>query len=293
METKTFNRSCPICGPGPQPSSIGRKDGFDWKRCARCHLTYVDVTHGDELQEDYEHYYGENSPVVPELVRRRLHDLVSSFEGYRTHGRLLDVGFGAGWLLRAAADQGWSCWGTELANESLVAARTEPWQVFEGDLLDAAMPPQHFDVITFVEVLEHLPDPLSYLKEATRLLRPGGLLYGTTPNAASANGRILNLDWSIYAAPEHLQLFTPRALKHALASAGLHPLRTHAQGLNPSELKPKTRRAAPGSERVQAAYALNERMERSRSSRALRSVLNGILSSTRLGDSLKFYARRP
>lgn len=293
METSTFIRSCPICALLPRTISIGSKDGFEWKRCGRCRLHYVGVTPDDEPREDYADYYGEDSPVVPALVRKRLHELVKTFEAYRTHGRLLDVGFGAGWLLRAAAEQGWACWGTELASESLEAASTEPWQVYGGDLLDAALPSRHFDVITVVEVLEHLPDPLSYLREAARLLRPGGLLYGTTPNAASLNGRILRLDWSIYAAPEHLQLFTSRALQRALEAAGLQPLRIQAQGLNPAELRSRTRRPAPGKDRVQAAYALNERMERSSSSRAIRTVLNGILSWTRSGDSLKFYARCP
>ena len=283
--------NCPICGSKTHIKEIGSKAGFVWQLCNRCDLRYVDVGDDPGLTDYYEGYYGEHSPVVPPSVRDRLLRLVSTFEPYRSTGRLLDVGFGAGWLMRAAAELGWSCWGTELATESMEAARSEGWQAFEGDLLTAGFPSRHFDVITLVEVLEHLVDPLTYIKEAARLLRPRGLLYGTTPNGGSANARVLGLNWSIYAAPEHLQLFTQSALKDALANGGLEVVQIRAEGLNPSELLARRGRAAAGTARVEAGYVLNERMQRTRRAQVMKSATNRLLSWTRLGDTLKFRAR--
>ena len=290
---KAFTRSCPVCESGVLSKSLGTKAGFEWGHCAQCDLRYVDIRHAKDISGYYKDYYGDHSPIVPEAVRQRLRQLVQSFEPHRSQNRLLDVGFGAGWLLRAAAEQGWSCWGTEVAPESITAAGSEGWRVFEGNLPDANFPPGHFDIITFVEVLEHLVDPLAHLREAARLLRPGGLLYGTTPNATSANARILGLDWSIYSPPEHLQLFTPRALRHALASIGIDLLRIRAEGLNPVELIAGRHRHTTGVNRVEAGYALNEKLVGTRSGRVVKEIANQFLSLTRLGDSLKFYALRP
>lgn len=280
-----------MCGSAVSSKTIGIKSSFEWERCRQCHLHYV-RTEDHHLDEYYKDYYGDDSPVVPDSVRNRLDQLVQSFEPYRSLNRVLDVGFGAGWLLRAAAEQGWSCWGTELAMESIRVARVEGWQVSQADLPDSELPPGHFDVITLVEVLEHLPDPLAYLKETTRLLRPGGLLYGTTPNARGVNARILGLDWTGYSAPEHLQLFSPRALRYGLASAGLDLIHLRAEGFNPFELLARRRHRPTGIDRVEAAYALNERMLGTGSRRAVKSIANHVLSRTRLGDSLKVYAVR-
>lgn len=287
----TFTRACPICGSAGWTEAIGTKAGFAWGRCRRCRLQYVGIGPDVDLREHYEGYYGDDSPVVPDFVRSRISQLVRSFEPYRSTNRLLDVGFGAGWLLRAGAHQGWSCWGTELVAESIETARKAGWHVFEGDLRDASLPAGHFDVITFVEVLEHLPDPLTYLKQAARLLRPGGLLYGTTPNAQGANARLLGLDWSVYTPPEHLQLFTLRALRNALEAAGLDLVQARVEGLNPVELVRRRRRPGP-IDRIEAGYELNEKLVGSRLGSALKSTANRLLTRSRLGDSLKFYALR-
>ncbi|MGC4065845.1 MAG: class I SAM-dependent methyltransferase [Polyangiaceae bacterium] len=48
-----------------------------------------------------------------------------------------------------------------------------------------------FDVVVSMDVIEHVPDPLPWLKDAVRVLRPGGTLFLTTPNYASLSLRVL------------------------------------------------------------------------------------------------------
>jgi SAM-dependent methyltransferase len=48
-----------------------------------------------------------------------------------------------------------------------------------------------FDVVVSMDVVEHVPDPLPWLKEAVRVLRPGGTLFLTTPNYASFSLKFL------------------------------------------------------------------------------------------------------
>lgn len=164
--------------------------------------------------------------------------------------------------------------------------------MFDGPLPQAGFPPNQFDVVCFVEVLEHLPDPISYLKEAARLLRPGGLLYGTTPNARSLNARLLGIKWSIFEAPEHLQIFTQAGLKRAFAQANIKATRIRSEGMNPVELVKKRQSQVPATDRVEAGYAINSRLEAGRLGRLAKGTTNNILSATRLGDTLKFFGQK-
>ena len=65
-----------------------------------------------------------------------------------------------------------------------------------------------FDVVIASEVLEHVLDPHAMLVEILRVLRPGGLLWATTPHGRGISARLLGLEWSNVCPPEHLQLFS-------------------------------------------------------------------------------------
>ena len=287
------HRPCPACADA-RGESAGAENGFALTRCARCGTLFTARVPGPEDAEDYGSYYDEGNLQVPAFVDRRLDALVARMEPHRRTGRWLDVGFGAGALLRAGARRGWEMTGTEVSERAVGAMREAGFDVRGGPL--GELEPESFDVVTALEVLEHVPDPGTLLREAGRVLRPGGVLYLTTPHARGLSSRCLGLRWSVVCPPEHLQLFSIAGLRALCSSAGIRVREVHAHGVNPYELAgalPGKRAKLTGDERVAGSYRVNEVMTRGRTRVLAKELVNGMLSVTRLGDTLKLEAECP
>jgi SAM-dependent methyltransferase len=152
----------------------------------------------------------------------------------------LDFGCGAGGLMRYIADRGAFTtgdrrWPVRVAGHD-VGTYADRLKAAGGlRILDlgqlASEPAGSYDVISMIEVVEHLefPDPVFAL--AARLLKPGGLLLLTTGNIAGPIPRMKGLGYA-YVIPEvHVGYFTPRALGTIYARHGLQPVRFRYDGV--------------------------------------------------------------
>lgn len=286
--------TCPGCRT-TRHKLWGHKNSFGLFRCSTCGVIFTsDHANAAEISALYDHYYDCARFDLPPVVAMSLDRLVFSMESHRRTGRWLDIGFGEGGLLTIAQRRSWSCHGTEISPAALEYGARQGWQVTSDPLADDRFPAQGFDVISMVEILEHLPAPDELLQTAAYLLRPGGILYLTTPNAQSLNRRIIGAQWSIFSPPEHLVIWTPKGVCQALARHGLTPLRVRTEGLNPSEILRRFRRNDKGSapSRNTTGVKLNETFSRSPLRRGIKSAINHCLSMLRVGDSLKVWAQR-
>lgn len=289
-------RACAACGSS-DARSLGIKNDLEILSCRRCASVYTPYSPWYSSEFYYEKYYWDQNLAPPPSVQARVEEIVGQFAPHRETNRLLDIGCGAGSLLLAAQKNGWDAQGLDVSPNAIKHVRELGFNVFHGELRDAHFPSEHFDVITAVELLEHLPDPRAELKEIARLLRPDGLFWTTTPHARGLAARVLGLEWRCILPPEHLQLFSVNGLKSLMLDVGFRKIRLQTTGTNPIEIWNAARGKKPVTveqhyDRVLKGYQLNESLMKSRSRRALKNVLNGVLNASRLGDSLKVFATR-
>lgn len=141
---------------------------------------------------------------------------------------VLDIGCGAGQFLHAAQKRGFSVTGTELS--SVAAERASKLlnvSIYPGDFRDMNLPPESFDLVTLLAVVEHLRAPVSYLCDSAALLKPGGILLIKVPNVASTEygtARLMGQLWRGFIL-EHLYYFTPNFMQKLIDGLGLETLK--------------------------------------------------------------------
>ena len=136
----------------------------------------------------------------------------------------LDIGCGDGALVGIARRAGIECVGTEISHTLIRAVQQRLGEdaIVASSLAD--LPRGFYDVVTLLNVLEHLPDPRATLKRASPLLKPDGLLLVHVPNLGGLPARLLRAHWRHIAPTEHLYYFTPRTLRALMSRADLEPL---------------------------------------------------------------------
>jgi hypothetical protein len=112
----------------------------------------------------------------------------------------------------------------DLDPRSQQAAKAIPGATFYGCMLEELSDPGPYGAIMMSQVLEHAMEPMSWLDRAADLLAPGGVLAVLLPNFSGVY-RLLGASDPMIIPPIHLNHFTSRSLRLALAKAGLHVAR--------------------------------------------------------------------
>ncbi len=82
------------------------------------------------------------------------------------------------------------------------------------------MPDSSYDILVAIEVLEHLLDPAGFVRSAHRKLKPGGMMFLTTPNVYSKQYYPPKPNTAVLCPLDHLNLFSERTLPRLLAQNG-------------------------------------------------------------------------
>lgn len=144
--------------------------------------------------------------------------------------------------------------------------------------------------------------------EIVRILRPGGLLYMTTPHTNGLSPKLLNTKWSVIRAPEHFHLFLIKGMEMLLKSVGFSKIKIATHGFNPVGIyrifrggdnknesinqSADEKQSSEGFDRVKSSDQINQWMVSGNGKKKIKDLLNSVLSTTKMGDTLKIWAGR-
>ncbi len=235
MKSETYR--CNLCGGKARDfekvyTIDSFSEPFDIYRCSRCGLMFrYPMPSEDEVKSFYsEEYYTGKAEVsyiderelgekAKAVWKARLKKLSKMVETDDRPIRFLDVGCSFGGFVETAQEFGFESYGVELSEYSSKYAVSKGLNVFNGTLIQAGYRSDYFHIITMVELIEHLTDPMSYLKEAHRILKKGGVLLVQTANLDGIQAKFFGKDYH-YFIPIHLHYFTSKTIKGILKKAG-------------------------------------------------------------------------
>ena len=158
------------------------------------------------------------------------HDIVGRI-ATNSHSAVLELGCGAGGTGRAmlAAGKAGRYVGIELSESAAAMASEALSEVFIGDVeaMDLSALDGQFDALIISEVLEHLRDPWPTLERLVRCVKPGGMIFASSPNISHwrvirdlMSGRFDYVGTGVMD-ETHLRWFTPRSYRELFERAGV------------------------------------------------------------------------
>jgi len=223
---------CILCAEKGPFKPRGKKGGYGIEECPSCGLVQLVPTPTPEtlraLYEGDSYFDGEAGTGYSEYEDQEEEYLATFREDVRRigefipSGRILEVGCGYGYFLQAAEEAGYDAYGIDLSPMAVEwAAKRHPDRVFLGLLEEVPeIQGQKYDVIFGSHLIEHLTEPSDFLRQAGKLLRPGGLVVMVTPNIKSLLSRVSGSRWVSFKIPEHVSYYDPATITTLLSRTG-------------------------------------------------------------------------
>lgn len=221
---------CRICGEA-EAGATAAVAGYQYVRCAGCGVERMaEYPSHEECSRFYDTGYmekefnnlGHHLHFAPEYRETYFaeKDLTFSDLGLEPEAlkgrRLLDVGCANGQFIEYANRLGMAGAGIDISEEMVEAARKNGLQCAVKDLFELD---GKYDMLTFWDVLEHVPDPRRMLEKSRSLLSVGGEIVIQTPCTGMIS-ELFGERWLYYLPVQHLHLFSQESLFRLLSETG-------------------------------------------------------------------------
>jgi len=240
---------CYVC-QSPRMISISDRDGFRHLSCGACRLVrlhpdhfvsgnsfYTEPYFNGQMYSETKGKYGYptcyadlSTTYRAAHYREYINEIVSLFdiEQIRTL-KALDFGCGYGFFLKTLLENTNGISEIEVSGIELDAgvcararANLHGSLVYCVDLKtdQSTVPRDYFDIITMLDVLEHLDNPRVYLQRLAECAKKNGYLLLSTPNIESFNAWLYGDRWALHSPPYHTYYFGPRSIRILLKQTG-------------------------------------------------------------------------
>jgi len=237
-EIPLVDAACEFCGPSETELVASARDYetdfrtvFTVQRCTACGLFFTSPR--PSMEDLFKYFYADNYVCYQSGgVATRLRENYLNASRYRhlkrlvpPQGRFLDVGCSYGAFIHyLAGATDWEVYGCEPQPEMVEKARRQGLPVETATLVAAGYPDHFFDVVYMSHVLEHVPDVRDTIREANRILKPGGLFITENPDVEALSRSFFKEAWWGYHLPRHLTHFSQKTMAMALSSVGFQVL---------------------------------------------------------------------
>lgn len=216
---------CPVCENQTFKKQFSLKlKTSSFVKCDKCNLIFqnpqedVNITIG-RYGEDYFKYELDNQYNFFDLIKKTLHDH-KILKLLPANAKVLEIGSATGLFLKYMDSLGYKSTGLEVCKESVeYGIKKYGVDLINKRLEDVVLENDSFDLIHFSHLIEHLNDPVYFLSRVKELLKKGGCVLLTTPNASGLFAKIYSDSWRCVV-DDHLFLFNINNLKILLERSG-------------------------------------------------------------------------
>jgi len=233
--------NCLLCGSAKFSKIYQERGALGIVQCAECELIYTNP----RPKEAEQNYFGDATVFYSEAEQifkgKKIHHRDKNYEyevaqikKIKNTGRLLDIGSNMGFFLRKAGAAGYQVEGVEPSASLAEIARKEfDLKITNAYFNKESFASGSFDIITLIDVFEHITNPIQLLKDIYPVLKDGGILCIKVPNG-NYNKLKLSLarlmkreqQHELFNAYEHIGHYTQRTMGKMVEKAGFQLKKT-------------------------------------------------------------------
>ncbi|MFH1457238.1 MAG: class I SAM-dependent methyltransferase [Patescibacteria group bacterium] len=205
----------------------GYPGNFSIYQCQNCNFGQIDSWLSEKKYDELYTKYYPRKKINPENVKKTAKVKVNKIRKtiwwllgknnqchfkIKPQKKVLDIGCGDGRSLLEIAAQGSEAYGSEKdANVKKIAEKLN-LKIHFGDIDTLPHPDEFFNFITMNQLIEHVPNPINFLYEVSKKLKPGGKIILSTPNIESYNCQRSKRKWINWHVPYHQNFFSKESL---------------------------------------------------------------------------------
>lgn len=195
---------CPLCNKEADMKLKKKINSASMLFCPHCHgnFMYPIPTDEDIIHQYSKQYYLNMGDIenVCYVKMKTFNDYIKRISLYKRKGTLLDIGTAYGFFIKTALEFGFDSYGIDISEYAISVAKQNisKERFFVESILNTHFKNEYFDVITLIDVFEHVNNPRLVLDKIYSLLKKDGILFLVTPNSNSLGNLLQNINMKKY-----------------------------------------------------------------------------------------------